>query len=54
MRKRIITDIGDRIDIGFFANEIYLYYTGGQPEDWHRLSIMPCGSHGSAILYGKK
>jgi len=53
-RQRIITDVGDRMDIEFFANEIYLYYTGGQPKNWHRVSIMPCGRHGSAIQYGKK
>jgi len=53
-RQSIIRDIGEKMDVGFSAKEIYLYYTGGQPHDWRRVSIIPCSSHGSAIQFGQK
>ena len=49
-RKHIIRDIGDKMDIRFLAKEVYLYYTGGLPGEWYRVSIVPC-SRNSAIRY---
>jgi 2'-5' RNA ligase len=41
-KKNIIRKITNKIEIEFLTEEIHLYYTGGQPQEWHRESIMPC------------
>jgi 2'-5' RNA ligase len=43
MKQNIIRAIGGKIDVAFLVEEIHLYYTGGQPRDWHCVLQMPCG-----------
>ena len=40
-KRSIITDIGNKLDITFTADNLYLYYTGGQPEDWYCILRSP-------------
>lgn len=41
-RQKAIQSIGRRMNITFRASEIFLYYTGGEPESWHCLSRSRC------------
>jgi 2'-5' RNA ligase len=44
MKQDIIKEIGNTIYIAFPVEEIYLYYTGGQPKKWRCVSITSCSS----------
>jgi 2'-5' RNA ligase len=43
----IVENIGKKIEFEFPVEEIYLYYTGGQPKAWRCISSTPCGYQNS-------
>lgn len=42
-KHNIIRDIGNKMDFEFRVKNLYLYYTGGRPRDWHSVLKSPCG-----------